>query len=163
MVLEHRPNAIQYLDLHLFTKMSYLSDFKCTKSKTLRTATRQMTNWTKLPCDPILSFAKCITSSQPQSVIHWFMLAPWKEVSKSLVNVRHMVEDGQPFLCQEFLIPIAACSTPVQVVGYRSCPLPYTFKSVLLPCSSEFLVDSCKQVQCSWLFLSQLWKRKVNS
>ena len=36
------------------TKMSYLSDFKCTKSKTLRTASsRRMTNWVKLPCDPV--------------------------------------------------------------------------------------------------------------
>ena len=36
------------------TKMSYLSDFKRTKSKTLRTAsTGRMTNWTKPPCGPV--------------------------------------------------------------------------------------------------------------
>ena len=35
------------------TKMSYLSDFKNTKSKTLRTASRRMTNWTKPSCDPV--------------------------------------------------------------------------------------------------------------
>ena len=36
------------------TKMSYLSDSKRTKSKTLRTAsTGRMTNWTKPPCDPV--------------------------------------------------------------------------------------------------------------
>ena len=50
MAREHRQNAIQYLYLHLLTtkfvailltltqKMSNLSDFKRTKSKTLRTA-----------------------------------------------------------------------------------------------------------------------------
>ena len=50
MAREHRQNAIQYLYLHLLTtkfvailltltqKMSYLSDFKRTKSKTPRTA-----------------------------------------------------------------------------------------------------------------------------
>ena len=53
MVREHRQNAIQYLYLHLFynkfcldiaylnTKMAYLSDFKRTKSKILRTASRR--------------------------------------------------------------------------------------------------------------------------
>ena len=35
------------------TKMLYLSDFKRTKSKTLRTASRRMANWTKPPCDPL--------------------------------------------------------------------------------------------------------------
>ena len=36
------------------TKMSYLSDFKRTKSKTLRTAsTGRMTNWKKPQCDPV--------------------------------------------------------------------------------------------------------------
>ena len=36
------------------TKMSYLSDFKRTKSKTLTTAiTGRMTNWTNPPCDPV--------------------------------------------------------------------------------------------------------------
>ena len=36
------------------TKMSYLSDFKRTKSKTLRTASSlRMTNWTKPPCHPV--------------------------------------------------------------------------------------------------------------
>ena len=37
------------------TKMSYLSDFKCTKSKTLRTASAgRMTNWTNPPWEPVL-------------------------------------------------------------------------------------------------------------
>ena len=36
------------------TKMSYLSDFECTQSKTLRTAsTGRITNWTKPPCEPV--------------------------------------------------------------------------------------------------------------
>ena len=36
------------------TKMSYLSDFKRTKSKTHRTAsTGRITNWKKPPCDPV--------------------------------------------------------------------------------------------------------------
>ena len=36
------------------SKISYLSDFKRTKSKTLRAAsTGRMTNWTKQPCDPV--------------------------------------------------------------------------------------------------------------
>ena len=42
--------GIVYLD----TKMSYLSYFKRTKSKTLRTvSTGRMTNWKKSPCDPV--------------------------------------------------------------------------------------------------------------
>ena len=37
------------------TKMSYLSDFKRTKSKTLRTASAgRMTNWTNPPWEPVL-------------------------------------------------------------------------------------------------------------
>ena len=39
--------------VNLNTKMSYLSDFKRTKSKTLRTASRRMTHWTKLSCDQV--------------------------------------------------------------------------------------------------------------
>ena len=39
--------------VYLNTKMSYLSDFKRTKSKTLRTASWRMTHWTKLPCDQV--------------------------------------------------------------------------------------------------------------
>ena len=38
----------------LLHKMSYLSDFKSTKSKTLRTASSwRLTNWTNPPCDPV--------------------------------------------------------------------------------------------------------------
>ena len=35
------------------TKMSYLSDFKRTKSKTLRTASRRKMNWRSPPCNPV--------------------------------------------------------------------------------------------------------------
>ena len=63
MAREHRQNAIQYIYifynkfvaifLTLTQRMLYLSNLNRTKSKTLRTASRKMTNWTKPPCDPV--------------------------------------------------------------------------------------------------------------